>query len=240
VSAILARVARLLDLDRPAPGERTRWTVRTAHGVYLVELEQFVSGTRVRLDGKTIAHRPPWSFADVPFRFPIGAAAATLAVSPDTRAGTIRPTLIVDDARVPVDVPAWRRRKPVPVPWRSLLARGGYALAVLLIVAAIAGDPFERWIVTTLRAAVDVAWFAAIRGIDPFGLVPPWVDGVTSSRAALLLLGIELGALVTLARDARTRCRLPLVGSTSWPLRSIGWIALVAALALFPLVAAAG
>src|SRR5687768_12170637 len=143
MSAILSRVARLLDIDRPSPGELTRWTVRTAHGVHLVELEQYISGTRVRLDGRTVAQRPPWSFADVPFRFTVGSAAATLAVSPDTRAGTIRATLIVDDARVPADVPAWRRRKPKPIPWRAILTRTGYGLVLVLIRDAVVAHPFR-------------------------------------------------------------------------------------------------
>ena len=234
MSAILARVARLLDLDRPAPGERTRWTVRTAHGVYLVELEQFVSGTRVRLDGKTIAHRPPWSFADVPFRFAIGASPATLAVSPDTRAGTIRATLIVDDARIPADVPAWRRRKPKPIPWRAILSRAGYGLAVVLIGAAAAGDPFRGWIVTALTTGVDLAWVAAIRGLDPFGLIPPWILAVTSSRASLLLSGLELGALVTLATQPRVRSRVPGLRAKGGLRRIAAWAVLLLAAAALP------
>src|SRR5688500_16154942 len=72
VSAILARGARLLDLDRAVPGERTKWTVRLPHGVHLVELEQFVSGTRVVVDGETVGRSPAWSFPSVPFRFPVG------------------------------------------------------------------------------------------------------------------------------------------------------------------------
>jgi hypothetical protein len=234
VSAILARVARLLDLDRPAPGDRTRWTVRTAHGVHLVELEQFISGTRVRLDGKTVAHRPPWSFADVPFRFAIGASPAALAVSPDTRAGTIRATLIVDDARIPADVPAWRRRKPKPIPWRAILSRAGYGLAVALIAAAAAGDPFRGWIVSALTTGVDLAWVAAIRGLDPFGLIPPWIVAVTSTRASLLLSGLELGAVVTLATQPRLRSRVPGLRATGRLSRIAAWALLLLAASALP------
>ena len=234
MSAILSRVARLLDLDRPSPGEITRWTVRTAHAVHLVELEQFISGTRVRLDGRTVAHRPPWSFADVPFRFPVGSSAATLAVSPDTRAGTIRATLIVGDARVPADIPAWRRRKPKPIPWRAILSRTGYGLAVLLIAAAAAGDPFRGWTVAALTTGVDLAGFAAIRGVDPFGLIPPWVGAVTSSRASLLLSGIELGAIVTLATRPGLRSRVPGLSATGRLPRIAAWALLLVAAAALP------
>ena len=234
MSAILSRVARLLDLDRPAPGELTRWTVRTAHGVHLVELEQFISGTRVRLDGRTVAQRPPWSFADVPFRFAVGSAAATLAVRPDTRAGTIRTTLIVDDARIPADVPAWRRRKPKPMPWRRILSRAGYGLALLLIAAAVAGDPFRGWTVAALTTGVDLAWVAAIRGVDPFGLMPPWILAVTSSRASLLLSGIELGLLVALATQPRLRARVPALRATGRVPRIAAWALLVLAGAVLP------
>lgn len=236
MSAILSRVARLLDLDRPAPGELTRWTVRTAHAVHLVELEQFISGTRVRLDGRTVGHRPPWSFDDVPFRFPVGSSAATLAVSPDTRAGTIRATLSVDDARIPADVPAWRRRKPRPIPWRTILSRAGYGLAVLLIAAAAAGDPFRGWIVAALATGVDLAWFAAIRGVDPFGLIPPWIVVVTSSRASLLLSGIELGALVTLATQPSVRARVPGLRASERLPRIAAWTLLLLAAAAMPML----
>lgn len=232
MSAILARVARLLDLDRAIPGERTQWTVRLPHGVYLVELEQFVSGTRVILDGETVGRSPAWSFNPAPFRFAVGPAAATLALQPDTAAGTVRATLVVDGARIRPDAPARDRVRPFP--WSRVLARAAYALAALLVAAAAAGDPFLRWTVDSLRLAVDVAWVAAVRGIDPFAIIPRWIDAVTSSRAALLLLGVELVAVVQVARDARLRARIPLLRSDARRLRVLGWAILGLAMAYLP------
>lgn len=236
MSAALARLASLLDLDQLTPGERTQWTVRTAHGIYLVELEQFVSGTRVRLDGKTVGHSPPWSFPSVPFRFAVRPSAATLAVRPDTQAGTVRATLIVDGARIAPDAPAWRRRQVPPIPWARLLARAGYALGVLLVSAAAVGDPYRAWVVGALNTALDVAWIAAVRGIDPFGLVPAWLAAATSSRSSLLLLGLELVALVSVARDPRFRGRVPLLRSASRAFRVMGWAALGVAATVLPLL----
>ena len=236
MSAMLARVARLLDLDRPTPGERTRWTVRTAHGIYLVELEQFVLGTRVRLDGKTVGHSPAWSFPAVPFRFAVGPSPATLTVRPDTRAGTVRATLIVDGAGIAPDTPAWRRRQVPPIPWARILARAGYALGALLVSAAAVGDPYLAWAVGALNTALDVAWIAAVRGIDPFGVLPAWLAAATSSRAAILLLGLEIVALVSVARDPRLRGRVPLLRSASWAFRVLGWAALGVAAAVLPLL----
>lgn len=232
MSAILARVARLLDLDRPSPGERTRWTVRTAHGVYLVELEQFVSGTRVRLDGETVGRSPAWAFPGAPFRFAVGPSTATLALSPDTAAGTVRATLIVDGARIRPDRPT--REMLRPVPWGRLLARAGYGLGVLLISAAIIGDPFRSWVVELLRTAVNVAWLAAVRGVDPFGLIPGWLAAATSSRAAMLLLGVELVALVRIARDPALRDRVPGLRSSSRWFRVFAWVVLALTAAILP------
>ena len=232
MSAILARVARLLDLDRAIPGERTKWTVRLPHGVHLVELEQFVSGTRVVVDGETVGRTAAWSFNSAPFRFAVGPAAATLALQPDTAAGTVRATLVVDGARIRPDGPA--REKVRPFPWSRVLARAAYVLAALLVAAAIAGDPFGTWTVDSLRLAVDVAWVAAIRGIDPFAVIPRWMDAVTSSRAALLLLGLELVAIVQVARDARLRARIPLLRSDARRARVLGWALLGLAAALLP------
>ena len=232
MSAILARVARLLDLDRPGPGERTRWTVRTAHGVYLVELEQFVSGTRVVLDGETVGRSPAWSFPSAPFRFAVGPVTATLALHPDTAAGTVRATLVVDGARIRPDRPA--REKVRPFPWSRVLARGAYVLAAVLISAAVVGDPYGTWAVDSLRLAVDVAWLAAIRGIDPFALIPRWMDSVTSSRAALLLLGLELVGIVQLARRPHLRARVPLLPSDQRRVRVAGWVLLALSAAFVP------
>lgn len=153
--------------------------MRTEHGVHVVELEQFVAGVRVLVDGAVIARRPPWSFSELPYRFAIGSADAVLTVSADTRAATIRATLFVDGARVLADVPSWRRRNTVPTPWRAILVRAAYALGLLLVAAGAAGDPFQGWIAAAVMTGVELAWFAAIRGVDPFGLVPPWASAVT-------------------------------------------------------------
>ncbi len=234
VFTVIARVARLLDLDRPAPGERTQWTVRVAHGIYLVELEQFVSGTRVCLDGKTVGRSPAWSFPAVPFRFTIGASDATLAVRTDTQAGTIRATLMVDGARVAPDPPGWRRHRVRPVPWSRILELAGYGLGALLVAAAATGDPLSGWVTTALATAVDVAWIAGLRGIDPFAVLPGWIGAVTASRAGTLLFGVELIAMVTLARDPAFQGRLPVLGSGSRFWRVVGWGVLALAAALLP------
>ena len=224
MSTILGRVARLLDLERATPGERTKWTVRLPHGVYLVELEQFVSGTRVTLDGQTVGRSPAWSFPSAPFRFAVGPAAATLALQPDTAAGTVRPTLVIDGARIRPDKPAGEHVRPFP--WSRVLGRAAYVLASILISAAVLGDPYGTWAVDSLRLAVDVAWVAAVRGVDPFAIIPRWTDAVTSSRAALLLLGLELIAIAQLARRPHLRARLPLLRSGQRRLRVLGWLLL--------------
>jgi hypothetical protein len=232
VSAILARVARLLDLERPSPGERTHWTVRTEHGVHLVELDQFVSGTRVRVDGQTVGRSPAWAFPAAPFRFTVGTASATLALSPDTASGTVRATLIVDGARIRPDRPAPVTARPFA--WARFLARAGYGLGALLIVAAVLGDPYGSWVMGWLRTAVNVAWVAAVRGIDPFALIPGWLATIASSRAAMLLAGIELLALVRLARDAAVRDRVPGLRSPSRFVRVLTWAMLGLGAAILP------
>ena len=233
MSAILARVARLLDLDRARPGERTQWTVRLSHGVYLVELEQFVSGTRVRVDGETVGRSPAWSFPAVPFRFAVGQAVATLALHPDTTAGTVRATLIVDGARITAD-PAAAGRPPRPFRWGRVLARMGYALGALFVSAAVIGDPYQSWIVDALRTAVAVVWLAVVRGIDPLALIPGWLAAATSSRAALMAVGIELIALVTLSRSARLRSLVPVLRDGGRIARTLGWAALIALALVLP------
>lgn len=232
MSAILARVARLLDLDRAVPGERTKWTVRLPHGVHLVELEQFVSGTRVVVDGETVGRSPAWSFRSAPFRFPVGTAAATLALQPDAAAGTVRATLVVDGARIRPDAPVSETVRPFP--WGRVLSRAAYALAAVLIAAAVTGDPFRTWAVDSLRLVVDVAWVAAVRGIDPFAVIPRWTDAVTSSRAALLLLGLELVAVARVARDVRLRARIPLLRSGARRWRVLGWALIALAAGFLP------
>jgi hypothetical protein len=236
VTTILARLGRLLDLERPTPGERTQWTVRTEHGVYVVVLEQYVSGTRVRLDGKTVGHSPAWSFPAVPFRFAVGPLPATLGLSPDTEAGTVRATLIVDGARIAPDAPRWRLRPVPPTPWSRILASAGYALGALLVSAAVLGEPYQSWIVTALHVTLDVAWIAAVRAFDPLALLPSWLAMVTASRASMLVLGLSIAALVTVAHDPRLRGRVPVLRSPSRWERATGWAALTLAALLVPLL----
>lgn len=232
--AVLARLARLLDLDRPTPGERTTWTVRTAHAVHAVELEQAVTGTRVRLDDVVVGRSPAWTFSDEPFRFAIGGTAAILAIRPETGTGTVRASLLVGGEPVPQDVPAWRRRQVQAIRWRGLLARFGYVLGALLVAAAAVGDPFLDWVSTALATAVHVAWIAAVRGVDPFALLPAWAHAVTASRAGMLVAGIELLGLVAVARDGRLRARVPVLRSPSRVSRVAGWSLLVLAAAILP------
>lgn len=234
VNAILARVARLLDLDRPTPGARTTWTVRTAHGVYVVELEEFVSGTRVRLDGASLGHSSAWSFPGVPFRFPIGPSIASLAVRPDAETGTVRATLIVDDARIAPDPPAWRRRDVPPMRWSPVLARAGYAFSALFVSAAAIGDPYRESVAGAVNTAFTVAWLAAIRGIDPFGLLPAWLAAATASRAGLLLFGVELLALTALARRPELQARVPGLRARGRATRAAAWMGVMLVAAVLP------
>lgn len=231
---VLAIVARFLELDRPMPGERTTWTARTAHGVHSVELEQAVTGTRVRVDGRIVGRAPAWSFSDEPFRFPIGASSGIVTVRADTGRGSLRASLLVDGEPVPQDAPERSKRGQGRIPWRRILVRASYALGALLVVSAAVGDPLRAWASTALVTTVNVAWLAAVRGIDPFGLLPGWMAAVTGSRAGMLLAGLELLALVTITRDARLRRRIPLLGSPSRVWRVVGWAMLVLAAAAPP------
>jgi hypothetical protein len=105
---------------------------------------------------------------------------------------------------------------------------------VALIAAAAAGDPFRGWIVSALTTGVDLAWVAAIRGLDPFGLIPPWIVAVTSTRASLLLSGLELGAVVTLATQPRLRSRVPGLRATGRLSRIAAWALLLLAASALP------
>lgn len=230
----LARLGKLLDLDRPLPGERTTWTVRTAHGVHAVELEQSVTGTRVRADGVVVARASSWSFSDEPFRFQVGGSEAMLSISTDTSRGTERASLLVRGDPVAQDAPGWRTRRAPQIRWGLLLSRTGYLLGAVLILSAGIGDPLLGFTTTALATAVDVAWLAGVSGVDPFGLLPGWVRTFTASRAGTLLTGIELLALVTIARDPRLRSRVPLLDSTSRLWRVIGWGVLLLAAAIVP------
>lgn len=231
---VLTIVARFLELDRSMPGERTAWTVRTAHGVHSVELDQTVIGTRVRVDGRVVGRAPAWSFSDEPFRFPIGASRGIVAVRADAGRGSLRASLLVDGEPVPQDPPERSKRAEGRIPWRRILERAGYALAALLVVSAAIGDPVRDWTSTALVTTVNVAWLAAVRGIDPFALLPGWMTAVSGSRAGMLLAGLELFALVTLTRDERIRRRIPLLGSRSRAWRVVGWAVLVLAAAVPP------
>lgn len=230
----LARLGRLLDLDRPLPGERTTWTVRTAHGVHTVELEQSVTGTRVRADGAVVGRASAWSFSDEPFRFQVGGSAAVLAIGTDTSRGTERASLLVLGEPVAQDGPAGRTSRTPPFRWGRLLARTGYLLGATLILSAAIGDPVLGFITSALGTAVNVAWLAAVRGIDPFGILPSWTQAVAATRAGTLLGGIELVLLVTLAQHHELRGRVPLLGSASRPVRVISWSLLTLAAAIAP------
>ena len=230
----LARLGRLLDLDRPLPGERTTWTVRTAHGVHTVELEQSVTGTRVRADGAVVGRASAWSFPEEPFRFQVGEAAAVLAIGTDTLRGTERASLLVLGEPVAQDGLAGRSGRTSPIRWSRPLARTGYLLGSALILSAAIGDPVLGIMANVLGTAVNVAWLAAVRGVDPFGILPSWVHAITASRAGTLLTGLELLALVKLARDPRLQRRVPLLDSASRPWRIVGWGVLLLAAAIVP------
>jgi len=230
----LARLGRLLDLDRPFPGERTTWTVRTPHGVHTVELEQSVTGIRVRADGVVVGRSSAWSFSDEPFRFQVGGSAAILSIGTDTTRGTERASLLVSGEPVAQDAPAWRTRRAAAIRWGPVLALIGYLLGAGLILSAGIGDPLLGFTTTALATAVDMAWLAAVRGVDPIGLLPTWAHALAATRAGILLAGIELVLLVTLARDRRLQQRLPLLGSASRSVRVIVWSVLALAAAVLP------
>jgi len=232
----VARLARLLELDRPVPGERTTWTVRTAHGVHTVELELAVTGTQVSVDGRAVGRSSAWSFSDQPFRFTVGGSPAILAISPDTGRGTERASLLVAGEPIAQDAPAWRRSRGRPTAWGPLLARAGYLTAGALILSAAAGDPLFGIVSAALDTAAEVAWFAVVRAVDGTGLLPAWVHALAASRAGMLLAGIELLLLLALARDRQLQRRLPAIGSSSRVRRAAGWLALVIAAALPPLL----
>lgn len=231
-----ARLASLLDLDRPLPGERTAWTVRSAHGVHTVHLELAITGTQVSVDGEVVGRSSAWSFSDQPFRFQVGGAPAILAISPDTGRGTERASLLVAGEPVAQDAPTWRRSRDRPIGWGPILARGSYLTAGALILSAAAGDPLFGMVSAALDTAAEVAWFAVLRAVDWTGLLPAWVHALTASRAGMLLAGIELLLLVALARHRRLRDRLPALSSPSRARRAAGWIALVLAAALPPVL----
>jgi len=229
-----ARLGRLLDLDLAIPGERTTWTVRTEHGVHTVELQQSVTGTRVRADGVVVGRSSAWSFSDEPFRFQVGGSAAILSIGTDTTRGTERASLLVSGEPVAQDAPAWRTRRAAAIRWGPVLAWTGYLLGAALILSAGIGDPLLGFTTTALATAVDMAWLAAVRGVDPIGLLPTWVHALAATRAGILLAGIELVLLVTLARDRRLQQRLPLLGSASRSVRVIVWSVLALAAAVLP------
>lgn len=229
-----ARLARLLDLDRPIPGERTAWTVRSAHGIHTVDLELAVTGTQVSVDGQVVGRSSAWSFSDEPFRFTVDGSPAILAISSDTGRGTERASLLVAGEPVAQDAPAWRWSRSRPIARGPLLARAGYLTAGTLILSAAVGDPLFGIVSAALDTAAEVAWFAVVRAVDWTGLLPAWVHALAASRAGMFLAGIELLLLVALARDRRLQDRLPALGSTSRVRRAAGWIVLVIAAAVLP------
>lgn len=235
---MLARIARSLDLDRPSLGERTTWTVRTAHGVHQVELVQAVTGTRVRVDGKTVGRTPAWSYAQESFAFTLDGTHATLVVHPDTRSGTVRTALLVNGEAIRADVPAWKRRRVGPIRWGRIATFTGYSVALTLLAGAILGDPFRSWTVVGLRAALDVTWYPLLRALDPLALLPTWLEEITRSRAAMLLLGLELIAVIAIARRPSIRARLPLLRATSQGARIAGWALVALVVGAMPLLLA--
>lgn len=209
--------------------------MRTSEGVYLVELEQLVTGTRVRLDGRVVARASAWRFPAEPFQLAIGGERASLGLVPDAAAGTLRTTLIVAGARVPPDAPP----QPAPqagLPWRTWLGRSALIAATLLVSAAVLGDPYGGWVAGALKTGLDVAWLAALRGVDPAGLLPGWLAAITTSRPAMLLLGLELAGAVWIARDERLRSRLPHPAGRA--VRAAAWSLLAVGAALAPLLLA--
>lgn len=209
--------------------------MRTSDGVYLVELEQLVSGTRVRLDGRVVARASAWRFPAAPFQLTIGGERATLGVVPDTTAGTLRTTLIVGGARVAPDR-APQSASRARLPWRIWLGRSALIAATLFVSAAVLGDPYGGWVAGALKTGFDVAWLAALRGIDPAGLFPGWLAAITASRPAMLLLGLELAGAVWVARDGRLRSKLPRPAGRA--VRAAAWSALALGAVLAPLLLA--
>lgn len=203
-----------------------------------IELVQAVTGTRLRVDGETVGRWPPWSFAQESFAFTLDGAHATLVIHPDTRAGTLRTALLVNGVPLRPEVPAWKRRRVGPFRWGRWAAFAAYAIAATLLAGSVLGDPFRSWAVVTLHAGFDVVWFALVRALDPLALLPAWLDRITASRAAMLLLGLELLGVTTLARVPRLRHRLPLLRATSRAFRVLGWVVIGVVSASMPLLLA--
>lgn len=201
-----------------------------------VELVQAVTGTRVRVDGETVGRSPAWSYAQESFAFTLDDQHATLVVHPDTRVGTVRTALLVNGAPVLANVPDWKRRQVGPIAWGRGAAFAGYAIAATLLAGAVMGDPFRSWTEIGLRAALDMAWFGLVRVLDPLALLPAWLDEITRSRAAMLLLGLELLAVVTVARQPRLRGRVPLLRARSRRARVAGWSLVALVVASLPLL----
>ena len=66
------------------------------------------------------------------------------------------------------------------------------------------------------------------------GFLPAWLAGLTSSRPAMLLLGVEVIGLALFASEPRLHERLFPPGSSRAEFRVLGWMALALAAALLP------
>lgn len=221
--SVLRRIARGLEVDRI--GFRRAWTVRLAHGVYLVALRQSILGDHILVDGKEVARLEPWEY-ERRLRFRVGDAPAELRPVTDSSAGTFRTDLYVDGELVPADE---RRAAPAAkVAWGPRLERAGYAFGGLLLFAGLVGEPIFGFARQIVWLGGLLLLFAGLRAIDAFGAIAVTFDKMVEDRVSMMLAGVLIIVIAMLGADRwGLRRRVPFISSKGWIPRTLGWVAIV-------------